>query len=604
MASQKKLTFQVPPSGDIDAPDREGARHQVAKYLQRFGYLDAKADHKDTASVAVALTKFQALAQLPQTGHFDDATAAEMVKPRCGYPDLNARSLMAADFAFLGDKWDHTDITYRFDNFTPDLTQPQVRAALSAAFARWANVTPLTFREVASGADADIRILFANQAHGDSSPFDQGGTAAGNVLAHAFPPGNGTNNIAGDIHFDDFETWTEPFLRQVALHEIGHAIGLDHSTDSTAVMYPFIQGLEELQPDDIRGIQSRYGPRTKGWFNFVLSSAPTVAPRSNIAVISRIPGSMEVFWIAANGSVQDSYWYEDSGWLQFELAPPGSASPGGITAVARHSGTMEVWWTAPNGSVQDAYWYEDNGWNRFELSPPGSAVAGSKITAVARIRDAMEVWWIGSNGSVQDAYWYPSSGWKRFELAPAGSASLAGGIEVLSRIPTSMEVFWVGPSGSIEDAFWYEGPGWNRFQLAPQGSASPVSGITAVARYQDTMEVWWVGANNSVQDANWYPNPGWRRFELASAGSAAPGGIEALSRHRDTMEVWWTGLGGSIEDAYFYGNAVPVWNRFQLAVPGTVIPGSEIGGVSRIRDSMEMCFCGKFGQVLDHYWYG
>ncbi|EEM32055.1 hypothetical protein bthur0003_54400 [Bacillus thuringiensis serovar thuringiensis str. T01001] len=37
---------------------------------------------------------------------------------------------------------------------------------------------------------------------------------------------------------------------------------------------------------------------------------------------------MEVWWIGANGSVQDAYWYEGSQWKQFELAPAGSASIG------------------------------------------------------------------------------------------------------------------------------------------------------------------------------------------------------------------------------------------------------------------------------------
>ncbi|MED3548813.1 hypothetical protein P4522_32745, partial [Bacillus thuringiensis] len=74
---------------------------------------------------------------------------------------------------------------------------------------------------------------------------------------------------------------------------------------------------------------------------------------------------------------QDAYWYEGSQWKRFELASAGSASPhGSITAVSRIPGSMEVWWIGANGSVQDAYWYEGSQWKQFELAPAGSASIG------------------------------------------------------------------------------------------------------------------------------------------------------------------------------------------------------------------------------------
>ena len=143
-------------------------------------------------------------------------------------------------------------------------------------------------------------------------------------------------------------------------------------------------------------------------------------------------------------------------WNQFPLAPERNAAPTSrIAAVSRIPNSMELWWIAPNGSVQGAYWYGGGNWQRYELAPAGSASLSGGIAAVSRIPTSMEMWFVGAKGSVQDHYWYDTGTWRSFELAPAGSASLSSGIARVSRIPASMEMWFVGANGSIEDHFWY-----------------------------------------------------------------------------------------------------------------------------------------------------
>src|SRR5712691_1135926 len=144
-----------------------------------------------------------------------------------------------------------------------------------------------------------------------------------------------------------------------------------------------------------------------------------------------------------------------AGWNQFQLAPINSASDvshDAIKSVSRDANTMEVFWIGADGSIEDASFYEGQGWNRFQLAPPGSASRTGGIAAVSRAPHTMEVWWIGQDGSVQDAYWYAPGPWHQYELAGPGSASYYGGITAVSRAPNTMELWWVTPDGGVQDA--------------------------------------------------------------------------------------------------------------------------------------------------------
>ncbi len=176
------------------------------------------------------------------------------------------------EFALVGDGWDgpglgSAALTYHFGALTPDLADATTKATLVAAMSEWAAVSDLTFTEtLIPGLPSSIDISFGAGAHGDGFPFD----GPGGVLAHAFfPSPPNPESIAGDMHFDDAELWEvgnglggAAFdLMWVAVHELGHALGLGHSTDSSAVMFPSVSAhtvYGGLHADDIAGIQALY----------------------------------------------------------------------------------------------------------------------------------------------------------------------------------------------------------------------------------------------------------------------------------------------------------------------------------------------------------
>ena len=52
--------------------------------------------------------------------------------------------------------WKTTELTYFFDNYTPDMTKAEVEQLIHQALNYWAAVTPLTFKRVEKEGDIEI----------------------------------------------------------------------------------------------------------------------------------------------------------------------------------------------------------------------------------------------------------------------------------------------------------------------------------------------------------------------------------------------------------------------------------------------------------------
>ncbi|KAL8055541.1 hypothetical protein ABFS82_04G062600 [Erythranthe guttata] len=241
--------------------DKSKGLNKLKEYLKNLGYINSKIptnkyDDFFDDTLELAIKKYQEFYNIKITGFLDPETVTLMLKPRCGVADLltTNRTPFRSYYNLSGYSWppNKRNLTYSL----PKDTRKDAYAPIVKSLIKWVSVSPFNFTFTDDFENSDVKISFETRDHGDGYPFD----GPYGVLGHSFYPTDGR------LHFDAEENW-KPFaeagsfyLGTVALHELGHILGLAHSQDEKSIMYAYIGEGEnkDLTQDDIHGIKSIY----------------------------------------------------------------------------------------------------------------------------------------------------------------------------------------------------------------------------------------------------------------------------------------------------------------------------------------------------------
>lgn len=274
----------------------------------------------------------------------------------------------------------------------PDTPQ----AIIANAFSQWQMVSGFfSFQMVPPNSGEEIRVVFVG-----ANVNGQFGSPGGVAASAGFPE-------SGWLQFDTAENWNGALLTTVALHEVGHLLGLSHSNRPGGTMYPYASGAQFIDFESITAIRAYYGWQPQ---QHIGDRGTSHRAMLGVTSSSGFVGGLtpHMVWKGVGDDAGIYYSQFEGGWTpQQRISGVGCSFSPAITDIRRPdaqnaaTGLFMAWKGA--GSDQNIYWTRNlgSGWERQRHI---AGVGTSRAPALARIGDAIYMAWKGVEGD-GGIYW-------------------------------------------------------------------------------------------------------------------------------------------------------------------------------------------------------
>ena len=479
----------------------------------------------------------------------------------CGNPDASATSIHPLVFGPPRALWPRRPLIVVVDGTgcsplsATAAGKLQTEALIQTAFNKWAAaiVSPagpmFTFTFRPAGSDNDIGVTFSLNSSGAlGSPGGVQGQTAGD---------------GGHIWLDPAETWNNSLLSDIALHEIGHALGLDHSTSPGSVMYPFVPAGSVIDAESIEALLLAYAVEAQKHLPERATSGRPALAETRVLSFTGAATSTHMVW---KGARNDQGIYHSTsdptlalGWTPQERSPFGTTDSPALAEVGppQETGLLMVW-----KGIQDdqtLYWsrsLRDGGWEPQRRLTDRGSNAGPAVAAVGNT--AMMAWrGAGGDHGIYTSTWDGLETWTP-QVGPLAGAGTSG-TPALAVLNGRVYMFWKGVEpdhtvwwsvldlvASPTAAIWSSQRQVTYDRITTQGAQALTIGTTvgpAAAFRRGRIVLTWKGAEGDDQiwlslfDGTAFTG----QFSLTDAGTAfGPGAVD------DGAVTWlaWRGIEG------------------------------------------------------------